>query len=248
MAFQRTTSADFDQIFLLLPSENSVIPDNFFVNHRVTKNLEVIGNVLAAEQVVLEIQPDAFRSSQNHLKQFKIYSCDVKILNFRFLSNFSQLTDLSIKKSVNFHTFNLPPLPNLISLSILNCTGLNQWTVFPNFVKGLEYLDLECNGLNDETTEQLLRYIMTGPSNVSLTNIRLSRNALTRIPRQLKSFANIKNMFFNDQREPGFGSLSYLSPLIHVEIYIDLSSCNITSIQPDALKGLFPASYINKPM
>ena len=232
-----TTPVEFQQILIIPLQENPFIQEDIFVNHRVTDTIELSGHSHFPEQVRLEIHSEAFRSSRNFTKQVKIYSCDLEMLNFAFLTDFCQLTDLLIKNSINVRMSNFPQLPSLMNLQIIQCTGLNGWIEFPRSISSLEYINLQGNGLNDERMYAILEWILKSPSSDTLNRLDISFNKLTRIPIQLKSFAMLTRIYLNNQQNPGFGFVKLTLSLTAPLAFLDLSSCNITGFHPDSFKG-----------
>ena len=113
----------------------------------------------------------------------------------------------------NLSVFNLPQLPQLIKIKIINVTGLNHDYEFPDLVNGLEILHLESDRLSDERVDHILSKIKMGPSVNTLTYLDLDGNNLTRIPTQLKTFQGLLGIFLQNQQimdiQPGdFHSIS----------------------------------------
>ena len=231
--------ADMSRIFLRLQATESFVPNNIFDGHRVVGNLELSGNYSFPNLVLPEIHPDAFHSSRNSTNGFRIYSCDLKQLKFKFLTGFNQLKFLSIWNCVNVHLSDLPSLTNLIYLQIIDCEGLNDWAVFPILTKGLDRLDLDKNNLSNNGTHKILEWILNkSPSNQTLRILKLSRNYLTRIPHQFIYFTRLEEIYLNHQNEPGFSSLETLSVSVSLR-YLNLDSCNIKHIEPGAFQGIY---------
>ena len=239
-AFKLATPSNFHYIFLAPSLANSFIPEDIFFSHQVTDTIELSGQLHFPEQIIrLEIHSDAFRASRNFTKQFKIYSCDLKMLNFSFLAGFNQLTEFSIKNSINIWIKNLPPLPNLKKLLIVQCIRLNGWTDLPNYSKNsLEYLNLQSNDLNDERAEAILGWIRRGQSNATLNHLDFSFNQLTRVPPSLSLFPRLTRIHLNNQQGPGFGYLNFSLSSSSPVVFLNLANCSITELHPDSFKGL----------
>ena len=201
-AFESTTETDIDFICLRADLESTPdfnIPKNIFVNHRITKAMELYGNFnYDPTQNVPEIDAEAFVSSWNFTKKFVIRYSNVGLMkSFDFLAGFNQLKEIQFLQSVNFSLPYLPPLPNLVSLVLYQTTGINEWTHFPNLTKGLETIDLTAIELNDEMADRVLAWILTSPSKYSLKILYFHReNLLTQIPHKIKYFPNLYYISF----------------------------------------------------
>ena len=237
--FNSTKVADFDYILLEpapIPSK-LFIPKDIFYNHRILDTISLFGSTYFPEKIILEIHPEAFRSCRKVTKKILIQSLDLQKLEFSFLTHFKELQDIQIVNSFNLFVFNLPYLPKLISIKILNCTGLNYWNTFPHLKNGIEDLRLQYNMVNDKVLDVILNKIQTGPSKNTLNYLDLHGNALTQIPHQLKAFCKLSKIFLGRQQKPGFGVLkSTISFSAPIEL-LDLSSCYIKSILPSVFQS-----------
>ena len=240
--FRLTTPTDIEQIHLTLQLNSSppiiVVPKDIFANHRATKSIE-LRQFFYDARIILQIHPEAFRSSVNVTQQFTIGLSNMKMSNFSFLVGFNRLQELIIEDSGNVDMSTLPTLPSLKRLTILKCTGLKGWTIFPILIKGLEYVDIQGNVLNDDEVDRILDWILNSPSQFTLNYLDLSRNSLTRIPHQLKSFYRLETIFIHQQLPPaGFPFLSNLSLSRSVR-HLKLSFCKIANIE----LGTFPSGF-----
>ena len=230
-------ATDFETFILIPQSKDNVIPKDLLGTARITKNIAVYGNDSSPESFCPEIHPKAFQSTKNFTKSFFIKSMDMAKINFTFLAEFNMLGHISLWNSMNVDLSSLPALNNLKNLEIKNCSGPNKWKSFPRLISGLNYISLEGNELNDEGAGRILDWILSGPSWKTLSYIILSRNALTRIPDQLKSFPLLITIFLDNQQKPGFDVLdpfSFTAPIT----YLNLERCYINEIQPNTFLGI----------
>ena len=153
--FSLTTAADFDWIMLEPGTPSAfLIPEDIFADHRITQTIFV--GYLGSGRPTLQIHPKAFRSSWEFTGSFQVMSYDLRILNYEFLAGFiKQLWYIRIRNSKNVNLATLPPLPRLAVLEIIDCTGLNDWTTFPQQAKGLNWISIENIGLYKEDVEMM---------------------------------------------------------------------------------------------
>ena len=247
--FRTTTSADFDTFELTpLASEATTIPADLLVNHRVTDKIQLdCPFQLTGGRFKLKVDPNAFSSSRKTaLKVFIGYrtgNCDASELDFTFLNGFDQLTELSISDSTNIEQAkwaNFPSLPNLSSLTISFCTGLDNWSVFPTLATGLSRFNLPINGLHDDTTSRILDWILIS-SSASLKTLSLDNNALTSVPKQIPQFVTLTELHLGfQQNPPGLlripsGSLIFGSEPVD---YLFLDVTGVRTIEPNAFQGI----------
>lgn len=91
----------------------------------------------------------------------------------------------------------------------------------------------------DEAVDVILKCIFdSSPDKSTLTNIKVSGNALTRFPPGLnKYFYDIKNIEISYQEKPGIQFISAFDfPRAHLIASLYLKSCHIKQIKPNTLK------------
>ena len=197
------TPAEFNLFFVEFQPFNCFIPKDFFGNgHQIKGRLELGGSRnFPVEEICPDIHPEAFRSSKDFIKELKMSSFNMMMINFTFLEGFDQLKVLSIWHCVNFHLTSLPSLKMLIELRISYCKGLNEWMHFPSLTNGLEIIGLPGNGLTDNSADRLFQWIVNGPSKITLSRVDLGSNALTRIPHHIQSANKIRWINMDNQEE-----------------------------------------------
>ena len=231
-SFTLTTSAEFRTIRFFIFNQQPpefdenkyfILPKDIFASHRV-KNIELMFHIEDIIRILEETDPsdlfsqlsqihrEAFRSSRDFTESFYIENFEGRIVDFSFLVGFNQLKNLSIFNSYNIDISKLPPLPKLTILCVVDSMnglgGLTQHS--PPLIKGLEVIKLDSNWLKDKDVARILEWLLTSPSNVTLRNISLINNALTRVPNGLSNFPNLTNIQLDDFQESGlFGFLHF---------------------------------------
>ena len=229
--FEMTTPFDIQNLDLKIHSSKVFITKDIFANRRITN---IILHNFSNEKVILHIHQQAFHSFREFVKDFRIIFYNLRDLSFDFLSGFHYLYTLCIMDCNNVNISTLPPLPRLVDLYIIHCTGLNDWNELPQLVNGLYFLALNENGLNDVQINNILQWVQKSPSYNILTRLWLNSNALTRIPSQIKDFSRLLGIDLRNQQNPGFGKISAVSFPNSLET-LELSFCNITDIEPNIL-------------
>ena len=218
------------------------IPEDLLADHRVTYMLRLLFIETLPQLPILIVDPNAFRSSRNFTIRFQIEGFDTSQLSFSFLSDFNVLESVVIKQSSGVGLSDFPSLPNLQYLTINQCSGLNEWVLFPTTILSntLEIINLKNNGLNNEVTDRILEWILNSCSDKNaLKGIFLDENALTRIPRGLKYFPTPWALHLSKQKEPGFGVLTNLDlrQQYPSRLRVYLTESHITRIEPDTFQG-----------
>ena len=183
-------------LLLLRPTDQLVVEDQF-ANHRITNEIGVMCIKQNAKR--LEINPGAFRSSRHFTRIIRIFDCDITALDFSFLEDFRNLEIIILDRANNVHMSHWSTIPaHLTSLHDLEVvsigTGLNEWTRFPILVNGLLTLVLCNNSIQDPAMDRILQWIAESPSKNTIENLDISYNQLTRIPRQISFFTQLKNI------------------------------------------------------
>lgn len=182
-AFRESEREDVATARLTVLATDLAIPDDLFGGKQVHYTFYDVCNFIFSRlepfiqvrYVVLICPPsslpllihrDAFRTSHNYTKILEIRGCDLSLLDYSFLTNFTALSSLKVYQSYNmdsfeglpawlpslnelwiaetfdFNTFrNFPPLANLTSLSIHNCPNFRNFGEFPS-VPSLRSLDI----------------------------------------------------------------------------------------------------------
>ena len=242
-----TTPAYFWTIYIYpnSKSDSFFIPNDLFNQHTFSYIyiLEYQYPTYRIPKPLLKIHPQAFQSTRDITKGIIIRQSDLGNMSFSFLEGFKELEILSIWDCYNCRFLNLPTLPKLSKLFIIDCKGMNEEIEFPLPKSNHYNIDTLClpqNLLNDEAVGRILDWILSSQPHDTLRTLTLSENRMTRIPHQLKSFGNLEWIYLNHQMDnTGFGILSDqdFSNTHHIsEIY--LKSSNITRIKAGFFNGI----------
>ena len=247
--FKVTTPAIFKLIVISITPVGGIsleIPADVFVAHKVFQ-ISILFRLDNADVYVkpyLKVNEDAFRSSRNITQEIIIISFDLHWLNFSFLTDFNKLNTLYIKDCDNFHLHNLPFLPALETINIIDCKNLSDWKNFPILINGLKRLELSGDWLSDGVIDGILEWIIKS-SNETLRKLELENNCLTRIPPTLKSFSRLVRILLDHQTEPGFGHLgAFTFNNASAIIELGLMGTHIKSIAPGFFQGVIVVQSI----
>lgn len=206
--FARTTPSTLLELDLTIGAADLSLPANLIGSHQVSDEIFVRCNQAAPQAIT--INRDAFRSS-NGVLQFEVYYCDLKSLDWSFLTGFNQLNYLAIEylSTINQGLWaTLPALPALTTLEVYQCpAGVNEWTNFPTLSTGLVNFYLNADNLQDAAADRILGWIRTS-SAATLQTLDISANKLTRIPPLVNSFTKLANLDVSRQQLPGLQALT----------------------------------------
>ena len=236
--FRRTTAADLG-IFTLHLSQadaNEMIPPDLLNNHRA----QTISIDCPRNDFYLRVDPQAFRSSKDTTERIYNLNCDMSRLDFKFLTGFVQLDLIDFRTVASFGMANwssFPPLPKFDKLYIYSSTGLNEWTTFPQLVKGLTNLLLQHCDIQDEAMDRILNGTVQYSAD-TLKQLVLNLNDMTKIPRPIASFQKLDfiSMYAQMRGIPFIPAGSFYSGAN--DFYLALMDNQIEMIQQGAFQGI----------
>ena len=241
--FKRTTPANwYGAKITLSPIDlNQAIPADLLGKHRVTFEISIIcqsGSIANS----LIIDANAFRSSRNTAQWFYSRDCDLSQLDFDFLDGFHKINLIQLSDASNVHLANwtsMPPLHSLEYLNLFNARGLNEWTEFPNLVRGLKQLIVyDPSGIQDGPTDRILSWTLKS-SLSTLETLGIEHSDLTSIPWQVPLFKKLKELRFNDQKT-GIASLLKGSLNFSVPVYnLNARNSGIETIEAGTFQGTY---------
>lgn len=200
------------------------------------QNIQLNCPSAASPKLSLTIDPASFEFTRFNTTRFEIHDCDLAgQTDMKFLNGFVALNTLHLENTLNVEAMeNLPSLPALKELAVVNCTGLGN-VAFPDLTPTrLERLHLDGNGLNNEAVANILISLGSSSSVSSLKLLSLANNALTKIP-TIASFSQLITYELSYNAVP-FMSLSTLifgSPVN----FVGLKNLSLAAIESDAFQG-----------
>lgn len=235
--FNRTLPADLYQLKLTpAPTDTAGIPNDLLVN----KRFEQIYLYCPNGQYLMTVHPDAFLSSRDLIDWLHIYNCDLNQFNFGFMAGFDQLTSLTIRSSSNLSAadwVSLPPLPKLDLFDLYACTEMNDWTIFPLLINGLEEFFIQnSRDIDDQAVDRILNQLVLPTSKDTLKTLYVANNqALRRLPAAIPRFTALHSLalfFDNFVLLPSY-SLVFTAPVRFIYLY----GSYVTTIEPHAFEG-----------
>jgi len=243
--FGRTTTTDLDQFILYLSpiDPTKTIPADLINNHR-TRIIRIYCRPVGSPFIIVDSQ--AFRSSQNLMTNMYLSNCDMSQLNFDFLSGFDKVLQIDFRSMLNVDQANwtsFPQLPSLSGLTIVQSTGFNKWSAFPQLARGLADLIFSINDIQDDAMNRILNWTSQYSAN-TLRLFLIEGNELSQIPKQLQaphSFPNLQLLTLNDQKTgiPLITTGSLSCPSSYSNNLLEASNNRITTIDAGAFQGYF---------
>lgn len=196
-------------------------------------------SVVNGDLYKLTIDQNAISSSRDLMEYFYILGCDLTgQADFNFLTGFNKLTNLYMYDSRNVQGFQyLPALPNLGTLSINQCSGLELVNNFPaSSFSVLQQVHLTDNQLNDELAGKILNSLVSSTSVDTIKVLSLAYNQLTLIPEQIPLFTRLNDLSLSGNHLPYMPSPP-LEFQVSVVDRLAFTNVSLISIEPGALKG-----------
>lgn len=231
---------DITNLYLTVTVVDNTLPDSMLGSNRA-ENIYIQGKIGDdSQRPKLKVDQDAFESSSNVTHLVSIDSCDLSELSFQFMTNLINIEALELlgsSKILLSDFLSLPPLPNLIDLTISRCSGLEMLLGFPKFVNGLQRLDMQMNDdLADSGVLQIVVALLNS-SKDSLQTLKLNGNGLSVYPKnQIREFTRLEHLDFHGNifEKVLNRTLTFVYPMT----FLDLSFCGIYYIQTGAFNGI----------
>lgn len=254
--FRRTSPLTLDSIRLnLTPDSDKIVPADIFGNKRadiLRIQYSAVKGRDTSNSLRLQVDPNAFRFTKNYTTKFMLDTLDCSALDFRFLSEFTQLTNLTIYRMENMALClqNLTKLPQtLTNLEISYPNGMNELTSLPTLTNGLKVsyfwgfpLSDPTRKWNVEVMDKILDWVLNSSADTlhSLSFCRM--NLLTEVPSQIVSFKALNKVWlkYNKLSTIKIGSFSFKVPVAR----LDLIGNGITEIESGAFQGKYGISSI----
>ena len=196
----------------------------------------------------LQIDADAFRSTQRYTTSVIIANIDCTLLDLSFLFGFEKLTTLALANIYNIqHCLpSLPPLLRLNTLIFNSTSGMNELNSFPLLINGLEsvfFIGFNNSqerknireSFNDKTVDRIIDWLLQSSANTLNSRSIENMNQVTRVPHKIASFKALTYVFLNNNRISTIksGAFSFSVPVR----LMDLEGNGIKEIEPGAFQG-----------
>ena len=243
--FTKVKSPYYINKLFLLPSRN----DSKFIagiigNHAV--GLLTL-NCPARRTNPLIVDPAAFSVTKNITRALTIKNCNLKILNWSFLTGFLSLASLTVLDSSEFHTtFYTLPTKTLSRLDYFELNSVLGLAGFEN--KSLTYPPPPPNGLSsfniffsydvsDDVVENILKNWVTPTSQDTLIEIGLREAIITKVPLELLRYSQLEIVEIHGNQNPLIiqsGAFQFTQP--DPTIFF-VNNDGLNSVSPGAFTG-----------
>lgn len=240
--FNRTTGTDIFWLQLRplpdLLTRGVTIPADLLNGKRARAIDLYCPSVVSGDLYRLNIDVDALTSSEDLIEYFYILGCDLsQQTDFNFLTGFNKLMNLYLYGSTNIQAFqNLPALPNMVTLSINQCTGLDSIEFPAQALPKLQQVYMTDNQLDNQAATNILAAMSLSTSVDTVILLSLAYNHLSQIPDEIVLFSQLNDLSLSGNRLPFVSSASLALPSSRMQ-RLALTNVSLNTIEPGALKG-----------
>lgn len=240
--FSRTAPIDILYLYLYVRPTGDYIPADLLGGSTVSYHLELNSNS-NLNYPLLEVDPNAFRSSKDTLMLFDMWNLDISLLDLSFLADFQKVSSLNFDSIAHLGLSlpTIPSLPALRGLYIYHSTGLDEISqAGENHLKGngLEEFFVQSSDLDANVIAQLLDWILLNSAQ-SLKSAFIDNNRMESIPPQLSSFQKLDAIYIRNNNEdltiPNNSFFVIANSTNYV--YMDLSSSRVVRVESAAFQG-----------
>lgn len=235
---------DINEFFLIPNTKDQNIPANLIGNQTVR---ELVLSCPTRRNYSLSVDRLALTSTKEVTATLYIENCDLKTLDWSFLSGFSLLESLYIDYSSNlpntFYTLPTSSLTRLVMFSLNNVLGIegfnNNSLKFPKPVpNGIASLWIWfCDNITDTTMDNILTKWVTPTSADSMNSFQLAGADITRIPSDIFKYTQLEDVTIFDCFK--LSTIQYRSFNFEKVPTIYLDHNVISSVSPGAFSGIF---------
>lgn len=243
--FNRTAPIDILYLYLYIRPSGDYIPADLLGESTVSYQLELISNSINPNYPLLEVDPNAFRSSKDTLMLFQMWYLDTSLSDLSFLADFQKVSSLHFEwiSNLGLSLPTIPYLPALRGLYIYHATGLNEISQAGDNThlkgNGLVEFFAESSDLDANVADQLLDWILPNSAE-SLKSAFIDNNRMNSIPPQLSSFQKLESIYIRNNKEDL--TLQNNSFFVITKAIMDLSSSQVVSVESGAFQGNFALS------
>ncbi len=234
--FNRTPTKQLQEIYMEKNVKDYFFPDSL-ISDKQTNHL-----IFYCLHSDTKIAKDAFNSTRQYTTEVALYNCPLHEPGLSFIDGFTKLKNLNINNFYEmgrvFSTFPIN-LPSISYLKLIQCIGWNSLVNAPSPIigaKNFTRLDITQSGDMDDGIMNVVMVWAVASFNSSIKSLYISSNNLTRIPPQIEFFEQMKTLDISSNFFPLIqsGSLKFKSGALSL---IDLSSCGVKEIEPNAFQG-----------
>lgn len=244
--FNRVSAQYIYQVTIELFEED--IPADLF-SDKIVFTIDLTCN---SSELLLSIDPNAFRYTRNYTDYFLLRNCNLLRMNSKYLECFNRLRSLYFESISNLQPAlaTLPTLPILSLINIYRCPN--------DFIADMEYdtssilssklgsLFVNSGNWSEGEIGWMLKWLSKRNSTNNIYNVQISCNALRRIPPEVALIDNFMIFVIYNNTVPinvdssafNFVYPSTTSYLGTREVHI-INSYNGVVIQPGAFQGNF---------
>lgn len=183
----------------------------------------------------LTINQNAFRSSRSTANHVTIEKCDLRQLDWRFLTQFTVLDSLLLVGSSFLNMQSMPLLPSVTAIYIVSCGNFQELYPFDQ-TPNLARLQID-NSFNvtDEVFDGIVNMAASSYMD-TLEILSLVGNKITHIPSAIGNFTRLISLQMENNaiKTLSTGSLHFSSTQLST---VWLSNNKLQTIQPGAFKG-----------
>lgn len=243
--FNNTASIEIDTFTLITRPSGDFIPADLLGSSILTNFLDISGPLptgMYPPITRIEIDPNAFRSSEKTLQFLEMMYFDTRRLRFDFLAGFQNISFLSVYHLSNLDKSipTLPELPSLEHLNFYRVNGLKELFESGNvnsLMSNLSSLTAINSSLDGETVANLLDWILPS-SRLTLRYVDFGRNEIEWISSQFSSFLRLDDINIPYNRvDMVIRNNSIFVPEARSGAHIDIFESRVAIVEPGAFQG-----------
>lgn len=231
-------------LILTPSSSDSIIIANVTANHAIGSLTINCPNRITP----LQVDPSAFTNTKLATSSLTVQNCNLSSLNWAFLTDFSNLSSLSISSASDLHqTFYTLPTSTLTILSSFNLFSVMGMNNFYNTSRkfrwpapapyGFDSVRIwYCYDLGDDAIDYFFTRFITPSSEDTLLNLGLAGNNITYIPKDVQRYNQLRSSEFFENLQPWSiqtNAFQFQQPVN----YLSIDDNQITYIAPGAFSG-----------
>jgi len=239
--FAKTAYPVLKEVDIILPADAGELPADI-LSRKVAEIIRIRGTGRDTFKLLTNI--GAFTPSRNKTRQFDITDADISELNFGFLDSFAFLQHLYLTRVSGVRALkDIRLLQSLVGLYIEGCVGFSELTAFP--VDNFPNLGVLHTVNNEDLTDDKLSIILTSlessSARVTLNQLWMDNNQLTRVPLRLPNFVNLAGVSIK-QNTIGYLQVNSVGSGAAKSTYFNIQNNQLENIEPGAFVGDYSAA------